>query len=82
MAVLVKFVSKILFKELSRAFVTQFEEDKIWCTLTPGCDCNLQLDDGTTPLHVAAGCGQSECVAGLRGKHPVQTPNAIGYGDR
>ena len=29
-----------------------------------GCDCNLRLvDDGSTPLHVAAGCGQSDCVA-------------------
>lgn len=59
-------------KNFQGFFVTQFEADKIWCTrctLTPGCDSNLQLDDGTTPLHVAAGCGQSECVAWLRGKH-------------
>ena len=43
--------------------------------LDSGCDSNLQLDDGTTPLHVAAGCGQSECVEVLlrRGADPLLT---------
>lgn len=42
--------------------------------LDSGCDCNLRLvDDGSTPLHVAAGCGQSECVEVLlrRGADPL-----------
>lgn len=43
--------------------------------LDAGCDCNLRLLDGTgtTPLHVASGYGQTECVEVLlrRGADPL-----------